>query len=631
MFKRHVGIRADDVLPDNGLNILASTDEPVDWGGWREVLTHGDGCCDTSSATALLINHDPNQIAGVLREKQCGEKSMMIRCGLAEGAMLASGISVRDAISCGALRGASVGYTYNKSDCSYDEQTRTVTVNKWRLLELSLTPIPADSAAGIRSFPLDESPPEAIEPKERTMGDIAPAAPAAPAAAAPITDHSAVRAEAAEVASLARSLNLDAAEFVALPKIEAQAAMARAVAERTKNEHKDPSAAISINVEDCDKQADAVADAIGARAGVAPAKSGNPYAGRGIADIAARYARSIGIRTDDWTRKDAAHFALGEISQIRGMRDAANVTTGSFHNFVFLNALTKVVAKGFESAPKGLVGPSGSPIYDTQYVPDFKQYSIGGMGSANLVETPEDIAFPELVKTEGVYSDTAKMWGGTLALSLQALISDDTASFDRALRQVGPIAQKTIERRIIQKLLMGTSAATGTSTWTSNTTSGCTPVYTTADTIAAARANISKANAALQVKVGLDGNPTGNMARFLVAGPTASIYLAGLLGQAPGQIVTNGSFELVTTPWLESSTLTGNSTTSYYAISDPGLVTGLILSKINGFDSVQVQEFDAGAVGARKWKFFLPFEADLFYFTNAASTKVIPGAQQATT
>jgi hypothetical protein len=99
-----------------------------------------------------------------------------------------------------------------------------------------------------------------------------------------------------------------------------------------------------------------------------------------------------------------------------------------------------------------------------------------------------------------------------------------------------------------------------------------------------------------------------------------------------GQVVGNsGDLELVVTPWLEATALTGYSTTSYYLMADPMVTTGLVLSLISGYESVQVQEYDAGAVGARKWKIWQPFEVDLFSVTNGAGTAIIPAAQQATT
>jgi hypothetical protein len=424
-----------------------------------------------------------------------------------------------------------------------------------------------------------------------------------------------------------------------MSKSEAQAAIIKARSERDAKERtpapeQPATPAVRLGEEHIEKQRDAVAEAMAARIGMPGKVDGNPYARMSLIDMARTFARANGIRgSENWSRKDIANFALGYVDQISGFRDSANVINANYANFVTLNAITKITAKGFEMGSKSI---TYQPLVEVQRVPDFKSFYVGGLGTGNLQQTAENVAFPELAKTEGAYNDTVKMWGGTLSLTLQALINDDTSAFDRSLRQSGVIAQKTIDRRVYQKLLMGTSAATGTSTWTSNTTSGCSPVYTTADTLAAARAKINLGIAAMMQKTGLDGNPTGNIPSYFVAGPTSGAYLAGLLAAAPGQTVSNsyanGAMSLIITPWLEASALTGYSTTSFYVAASGSDVTSLVLSYINGYESPQVQEYDAGAVGARKWKIWLPFEADLFWYTAPdGSTKVIPGAQQCTT
>ena len=184
---------------------------------------------------------------------------------------------------------------------------------------------------------------------------------------------------------------------------------------------------------------------------------------------------------------------------------------------------------------------------------------------------------------------------------------------------------------MIQKLLRG-SATTDASTWTSNTTSGTTIVFTSGDTIAAARANITKGNIGLQNKIGLDGNPVGNLARFLVCGPTNSLYANALVTPVGGQTVANsGTLEVVSTPWLEAAALTGNSTSTYYLLADPMAVTGLLVSFVDGVQAISVTPYDAGAVDAIKFKLSLAFEASLYSATNAAGTVIIPAAQQCTT
>jgi hypothetical protein len=629
--------RSADMSTDDRIPVVISTDAPVpmELGGKivNEILDHSPESVDLSrfplplvedhenAKTAIAVFEDPVLEGGRLRA--------MCRFGTQTRAQ-----EVRRDVLGGVIR--SLSAFYRRLTPPVRDSDTAVRTTKWMPMHASPVGAPADMGAG---FFRSASPPAATAVIPGTvMTDPAAggAAPIAPSTTPTVPDAAAIRAaaqaEAKEIAAMADSLGLRSADFVSLGKDGARDAMLKAVADGKRAAMPEPAApVVTLTVDHADKQVDAVADAFVARAGYSKPGNGNPYAGRSLMGMARKYAQAIGIRSAaDWENKDTAHFVLGELSQVHGGRDAANVSTASFPNFVMLNAMTKVVCKGFESAPRGLVGPSGAPIYDTQRVPDFKSFTIGGLGTGSLQETAENTAFPELSNTECAYSDTAKMWGGTLSLSIQALISDDTGAFDRSLRQAGPIAQKAIERRLVQKFLRGI-ATTDASTWTGNTTSGCSPVWTTADTLAAARAKVGLAPAAMMSKVGLDGNPLGNMPRFVLAGPTAGNYLAGLYGQAPGQTVYNGQYELVITPWLEASTITGYSTTSFYYIADPAMVTGLILSLISGYESPQVQEYDAGAVGARKWKIWQPAEADLFWATNKAGTSIIPGAHQATT
>jgi hypothetical protein len=386
--------------------------------------------------------------------------------------------------------------------------------------------------------------------------------------------------------------------------------------------------------ESIEKQGDALSAVVLHQAGFAnpdieKALAGNPYRGLGFMDCARRFAAQHGCRSQDWSRQDLAFYVLGQPAAMQA-RDA-NVVSGQFTNFVQANILTKAVGLGFEMSGRSV---RYRQIVSRRTVPDFKQNRIGGLGMGNLTKTPEDDALPELSKAEGYYNSTLKMWGGTLSLTFQALVGDDMGEFMRGLRQAGLLADKTIDRRTFQKLLMGTSADEATSTWTSNTTSGGTIAYTTADTAAAARQNISKIRTALMNKVGLDGNPLGTIPVFMIVPGTQEQGALSLMTVAGGQPVGQNlvtSMQVIASPWLEASALIGYSTTSYYLLADPNEVTGLVLSTLPGMESPQVTEYDAGAVTARKWKIWLPFEVDLFYVTNAAGTAVIPAAQQATT
>jgi hypothetical protein len=565
--------------------------------------------------------------------------------------------------------------------------------HEWALMEDSLTPIGADPAAKVR----DDSIPSTITNREAppapntetpmnpfkqwlaarglaleslTDAQRAPlqadfdaetaraAAAAKPAAAQPVLapavapgDEVARAAELIrlrlekQIGAVAESHGLRASDFIECKTLEeaiAKMAAKRAETEAQRNPGLIAGGVSRINYDQADKARDAFVGALANQAGIrsdefAKLQKDNPLVGRGMQHAIRRYAKLMGVNTEEWSRQDVAFFALGRLGEMsaEAQRSAANISTASFPSFVMLNAVTKVIAKGFEM---GSQASRYKDLVDEQSVPDFKQFSIGGLSTGNLQKTAENVAFPELAKSEGVYNSTVNMWGGTLSLSLQALINDDTSQFDRSLRQAGPIADKTIDRRVFQKLLMGTSAAEATSTWTSNTTSGGSLVFTTQDLMAAARGKLAVARAGMANKVGKDGNPLGNLPRFLVVPTTREMEALAIVGgSGPGlaggeqqQILR--SLMVIGTPWLEAAALTGYSTTSYYLVADPKEVTGLVLSKIRGFESIQVTPYDAGAVAALSWKLWHPFEADAVYdLVGASATKIFPGLHQATT
>lgn len=644
-----------DAVSDGLLDFSASSETPVDRWGDSEILLHGDGNVRLDRLRALgamLVNHDPNQRAGAVKEAQVDGKQLRVKAAFLSTAF---GQQIQTEVAEGSLRGISVGYVVHKWE--YDEKTRTATAVDWEVYEVSLTPIPADASVGVGRSAIPE------DRWHRAVGRANP--PAAPAAAQtrketampdPIDqkpqDDAAMpthdeAAKAREIADLRQ--RAERAEIVAYALRESQAhgvqfspdevaglrdmgAAKDALIAKLAERHARPTAPVGgrlvVTADEVDKHRSACVDGL-ANTIMRKQVSGNPYAGRSLCDMGRRFAAAAGIDTGDWTRKDAANFVLGRWNDIETLRRGApNISSADFSSFVMLDAITKIVAMGSQAGAASVIYPRISEI---NRVPDFKTTKIGALGTANLQETAEGVAFPELSKSEGVFNATAKMWGGTLSLSLQALVNDDTGEFERSLRMAGAIAEKTKEKRAIQKFLRGT-ATTDTSTWTNNTTSGATLVYTTADTAAAARANMFKAAAALMNKVGQDGNPLGNVPRFLLCGPTAGIYANGLLSNANGNPVANsGALELLISPYFELSTLSGYSTTSYYLLADPMLVTGLIQTVISGFEGIQVNEYDAGATAARNWKIWQPFEFDLFSVANSAGTTVIPAAQQATT
>jgi len=601
-------------------------DELVD-----EILEHSATSVDLSRFPLPLVeDHAGNRTSIAVAENPVIENGKL-RASIRFGAQARAREVLADVRS-GIVRSLSIGYRRS----AIAEGNGAIRVTRWVPLHVSPVGAPADTGAG---FFRSATPPPA-KVNQMTPEQIAAAAAEklanekAQAEAIRAATEAATRAatEAAkEIAATAESLGLRSADFLGKPPAEAQKAMLAALQAERAAKTKEPvsPAVTSISVDQTEKFRDAAVEAYAGRLSFkCDNLQGNPFAGRSLSGIAREYAHRQGVRNvHAWEKKDVASYVLGKGE---GHRDAGNIVNASFPNFVLAAIVTKLIARGFEQDPQNLVYPL---ITERLIVPDFKQFTIGAMGTGNLQKTAENVPFNELAKSEGSYNSTAKMWGGTLSLSFQAMVNDDTMNFDRSLRNSGEIAQKTIERRVIQKLLMGTSTSESTSTWTSNTTSGCTPVFTTADTLAAARANIGKGPAALMAKLGLDSNPTNNMTEYFLAGPTSGGFLSALKQQTGGQAVGNGFGaipNLLVSPWLEAAALTGNSTTTYYAIANKR-ASGLSVAYISGFESPQVDEMDMGATAAMGWKIWLPFEADLFNGTNTAGTTIIPGAQQATT
>lgn len=631
--------RFESDLASGELCILASTDRPVR----GEILVHDESAVDISAATALLINHDKNQLAGPIRGLTFKDGELRCEGTVLESAKFDSGVTVREALESGALQGVSIGYSYDWRDVRENDDG-TYSVAKWRLLEVSLTPIPADTAAGIRSEENQSEKPTQLE-RDGMTDPINEGAKPAPVSADHITRE---EAEAAQMRAVeeAKRETAEKMSFIAQHKLEGEGLAERSIgelkdmalerqADELKKRHAEPQhTPVQITMDQCEKADRAAESYLMAEVGYGERESGNPLHGRKMIEAGVRWAEMQGVRNvRDWSERDQGLFLLGDHRNMSATarRDAANVISASFGSFVTLDAITKIVAKGFE---QGAGAVNYQPWTESNIVPDFKTYNVGSLGTGNLIETAENVAFPELAKAEGVYSNNVKMWGGTLSLTLQALTNDDTGEFMRSLRQSGTIAQKTINKRVYQKLLMGTSTSTATSTWTNNTTVGDIQ-YATSDAAYAARQKLDGVIAALMQKTGQDGNPLGTVPQFLLCAPSLAGQAGGIAGGvAPGQVANNtpisGSLQVIASPWLATgSGLTGAASTSYYLLANAMQTTGMMVSKIRGMETPQVMQYDAGAVAAAKYKIYLPFEADLVN-QSVGGTATIAAAQQGT-
>lgn len=137
---------------DNKVRVVASSDNPVDWGYFREILLHSPDNVDTRAAATCLFNHNRNMPIGGIESCTVDGKTMTATLDIDPQARAESGTSILEGIRKGWIRGVSIGYQYDMdrdADITQGEDKTTVTVRKWRLREISITPTQADVTAQV--------------------------------------------------------------------------------------------------------------------------------------------------------------------------------------------------------------------------------------------------------------------------------------------------------------------------------------------------------------------------------------------------------------------------------------------------------------------------------------------------
>lgn len=605
MFKRF--IRMDDAAAqDKFLRFTASTSDAVDMGGWREVLAHDPADVDVSTARALLLNHDPNRIIGTIRACSFSQdkRTCDMEAELLDGATLETGVSISDAIKSGALRGISVGYAYDRADTAWSSETRTLTVRKWRLLEASATPIPADKSASMRSVPfnLDPNTAHVAEPKEPHM---------TPEEIKAAAELAAVQAKLARAETENRVRSLAAAHGVSAdgldfgkPEADLNAELLKRHAKANEAKPAEPVTKVVVVADAADKFIEgATKGLVGERGGLVLSAS----------DLVRRCAKFDGEDASDWSPMELANYAMRRMSYSK--RDAANKTTASF-SVLTGNTANKALLKGFDSYM-----PVWDKICTIKDAANFNAHYHVGVATGRLTETAEDIAFPELTQREGSYSSTLKMWGATVSVTEQAIVNDELGEIMRSFQRAGYAAARTIDRQVFYVLLKAT--------WTNDVQTGAT---------LATAGNLDLVRAKLKGKLSPAGEKMELEPSILLV-DSANAYNAAL---ATGQIhkinetVAGGSpkvtgIQVIDSTWIgDTGLLDGALTSDYYLFGNPNVVDTICLEFLRGMRSPEIQPFDAGAVAAAKYKIKLPFQATVATHTDSAGSARVSGITKAT-
>lgn len=678
VYRRTINLRAEKAN-DGKLKILASTDTPVDFGGWKEILLHEGAEIDYSSARALLLNHDPDQIVGPAGEYTVLGGEMWCAAGLLDGARLKSGPTVKDAVDSGALRGVSISYDYNprnSKEVDVDESTRTITVKKWRLLEVSLTPIPADKTCSVRSYPLDKGTDmdleqikamfagreaEIDEMHERGMSidDIHSAmSRAMDSEEDPVGEKSEDFVEEKREVEVEVSEETDDeedAEEEREDKEDGERAKLvlhlRDIADNYKlrmtskdfdgceteadgmqriikkqreilmSKHNQPQSAVgpSVTVDAGDKFIRSAGAAMMRSAGIVPDAKDLQYGELHLSavELVRRCAKIDGNPdADSWNPLEVASYALRRMSY-NGQRDAANKISASFSTLTG-NVAYKALLNGFNNYNS--VYERFCTIKDAS---NFNVHPHAAAAIGRMQETPEGEALPESNQKEGTYNSQLSMFGHTISVTMQTIVNDELGEVMSSFGKQGYVAGRTIDYQVFYKIL--------NATYTNDTTTGA---------ALGTAGNLDKVRSDLKDKLSPAGEKMDNDPKILLV-DSANRYNADaatgqLYGVATGANAQTGSnavrgIEVIDSTWIGDTSLYASAlATDYYLLGDPMIVDTVCVEFLRGMRVPQILPFDAGSGLSSNFKVYLPFQATVATHTDSAGNARVSGIQKAT-
>ena len=156
------------------VKVAVSSETPVERSFGKEILDHTESSVDLSFAKSgrmpLLLDHDPKQTIGVVEDVTLDSSSRVLRATVRFGK---NGMAkeIFDDVTDGIRSNISVGYQVNKMQREGEDSYR---VNSWKVHEVSLVSIPADTSVGVgRAKDTSIEPKiETIETKETIMSEI---------------------------------------------------------------------------------------------------------------------------------------------------------------------------------------------------------------------------------------------------------------------------------------------------------------------------------------------------------------------------------------------------------------------------------------------------------------------------
>lgn len=501
-------------------------------------------------------NGSENVVGSILSARREAE-------GIVATIQLSAADDVRNAVTKiaeGSLKGVSIGYSATSRSEGVDPATgrRTVTI-KPKILEVSIVPIPADSAATIRS----EAMPDVITPDEETIQHRAAVRELARANG--LTPQWAdEQIDAGHDMMAVRAAAFEAIQSRGTPRIVTQSA----------SDNDDPSVLVTRR-----------ADAIFARvSGEAPADEARQYMGDRLSDHARALLGMRGIST----------VGMDQDAIFR----AAMHTTPDFPQLL-TNVGNRTLMPAYQAAQSPLKQLARQTLHsDFRAASKLKLSEIG-----QLEKVSESGEIKSTSRGEASESYAIDTYGSMFALSRKALINDDLGAFRDWGNQAGRAAAETEASLLLALLTQSNGAGPVMGEDGKRMFHADHNNIGTAGAIA--EASLSEARLAMRTQKSLDGKtPIRVVPKFLLIGPeletTAEKVLSSI--QATQTADANpfaGKLSILVEPRIEDA--------SWYVFADPSNLAALEYAYLSSAQGPQIQSREGWDVLGMEFRVTLDF------------------------
>ncbi|WP_334151567.1 prohead protease/major capsid protein fusion protein [Hyphomicrobium sp.] len=406
-------------------------------GEYIEILDHAG--VELPAKIPLLNAHRAHDVRDVIGTVETVERvdariEAVIRLSAREGVE-----GVAQDVAAGVLSGVSVGYivkAWREEISEAGERVKTAT--KWRLLEVSLVPVPADDAARVRSFNVENTEENAMAPAIETRA----------------ADHL----DRAEITRRERIMEL--ADRVGFREFGEQHARSGTDLEEFRTllinhiaeeqERTQPRGGGSIGATmhvggiAPEQRSAAMAEALAARidSTIAPSPMARRYVGLGLPELARTFLAENNVPVAGLGRSAIVSQALSArgLGGLHSTSDFSTVLSGAVH---------MVLRRAYEAAPSGL-----KPIARRVELDDFRARTFASMsGFSGLEKVGEHGEFTRGTIKDSGESVRLETFGKVFGITRQALVNDDLGAFADMPRRLG-IAAAAFEADQLAQLLM---------------------------------------------------------------------------------------------------------------------------------------------------------------------------------